>query len=281
VCGDTSELTRHHNKKIFIAKSYIFLIFALIIDNVNANSENRHLKNSPKEDAPFQSEKSVIGIVDNPSSIGLSYFMENLIKQLRYPEQNLIGQRFGRLLVVELVDIFSYQYQYARKRITQKWKCVCDCGNEKIANTFYLKYRKSEVKSCGCYGKEMHLKRWRKFTPNAALNQVVFDYKTGAKVRGLEFNLTHEEAEAFFIANCYYCNIEPFCIKKSGKHEFVYNGIDRIDNDKGYDKDNMVTCCKLCNVAKHAMSYEDFIKWISRLANNLIKNKIILLDENI
>jgi hypothetical protein len=29
--------------------------------------------------------------------------------------------------------------------------------------------------------------------------------------------------------------------------EWVYNGIDRVDNNKQYIKENLVSCCKKCN----------------------------------
>ena len=56
----------------------IFLIFVSVIINTNAKSENTYLKYSPREDATFRAEKSVIGIGDNPSSIGLFYFMKTI-----------------------------------------------------------------------------------------------------------------------------------------------------------------------------------------------------------
>lgn len=45
------------------------------------------------------------------------------------------GQRFGRLVAVEYVH-------------SKKYKCICDCGKEKIANTVSLVY--GHTRSCGC-----------------------------------------------------------------------------------------------------------------------------------
>ena len=60
---------------------------------------------------------------------------------------NLIGQRFGKLVVLEQTD----------KRINNNivWKCKCDCGGYKEVYTSLLTQNK--VKSCGClisYGEE-------------------------------------------------------------------------------------------------------------------------------
>jgi hypothetical protein len=60
---------------------------------------------------------------------------------------DLTGQRFGRLVVLE----DSGERLGVRKVIG--WKCVCDCGNEKIINGFSLKT--GSTKSCGCLNIEL------------------------------------------------------------------------------------------------------------------------------
>jgi hypothetical protein len=52
---------------------------------------------------------------------------------------NLMGQRFGKLVVIESAG--------SHNRKTW-WKCKCDCGNEKIVDTGSL--RSGNTKSCGC-----------------------------------------------------------------------------------------------------------------------------------
>ncbi len=61
--------------------------------------------------------------------------------------ENLINMRFGRLLVVS----FSHSNKHAY------WKCLCDCGNEKVIRASHLK-DKTTV-SCGCYARENAAKR--------------------------------------------------------------------------------------------------------------------------
>lgn len=180
-------------------------------------------------------------------------------------KQNLIGRKFGKLLVIDLVKLDESP---KRKHI---WKTICDCGVEKITNSYCLKYKKTT--SCGCYQKEMFLKSSIKHTNDIALNGLVYEYKIGAKRRNLEFELTHEQVKKISSENCYYCNTPPFCIKKVNKHSITYNGIDRIDNKKGYTMDNVVTCCKICNTAKHDLSYIDFINWVMKISENLKTKK--------
>lgn len=62
---------------------------------------------------------------------------------------NLIGKRFGRLLVVKRVsDIGISPVLY---------ECICDCGNIHVVRANSL--RNGETKSCGCYNKELLIKR--------------------------------------------------------------------------------------------------------------------------
>lgn len=183
------------------------------------------------------------------------------------PNQNLIGRKFGRLSVIDIVEIDN-----TRNR-NHTWKTMCDCGVEKITNSYCLKYEKT--KSCGCFQKEQFLKKCNIYTKNIALNALVYEYKTGAKKRNLVCDLTHEEFETLFAQKCYYCNSEPFCVKKSNKHSIIYNGVDRVNNNDGYTINNVVSCCKYCNVAKHDTTFEDFLSWVKRLSDTLKDKKLI------
>lgn len=62
--------------------------------------------------------------------------------------KSLVGQRFGRLVVIERLPNSS------------KWKCLCDCGNTIITNTNHL--NSGHTQSCGCLQKdrasEIHFK---------------------------------------------------------------------------------------------------------------------------
>lgn len=75
---------------------------------------------------------------------------------------------------------------------------------------------------------------------------------------------------------CYYCGRAPFRVYNVGNSKshytsdyqkwngnFVYNGVDRIDNTKPHTTDNLVTCCWHCNRAKATMTAQEFIEWIT------------------
>lgn len=62
---------------------------------------------------------------------------------------NLVGQRFGRLLVKSRAPYQKYKGPL--------WRCLCDCGSEIITTTGNLKF--GRARSCGCLQKEVTSKR--------------------------------------------------------------------------------------------------------------------------
>lgn len=61
--------------------------------------------------------------------------------------KDLVGQKFGRLTVIEATD--------ERRHNSVVWKCQCDCGNITYATTEGL--RTGGNVSCGCYNKSREL----------------------------------------------------------------------------------------------------------------------------
>lgn len=80
------------------------------------------------------------------------------------------------------------------------------------------------------------------------------------------FELTLEHAFDLYSSNCYYCNREPSNVYTHGginKFKVYYNGIDRINNNLGYQKTNVVSCCFKCNRAKMNLDQKEFYTLIS------------------
>ena len=50
---------------------------------------------------------------------------------------------------------------------------------------------------------------------------------------------------------------------------FYYNGIDRIDSNKDYTVDNVVSCCSECNYMKRTSSVNDFYSQVKRIYEHL------------
>lgn len=166
---------------------------------------------------------------------------------------DLIGQRFGKLVVIERAikpDRLKSRGIY--------WQCICDCGNKKVIITSALVSGKT--KSCGCL-----IGKWSKEIGLASFNATYNDYIYSSKEREIDFFITKEEFKMLTSKNCYYCERPPSSHrtkKETYNGDYIYNGLDRVDNSKPYILDNVVPCCKICNYAKGNMSVDEFFKWI-------------------
>ena len=180
---------------------------------------------------------------------------------------DITGRRFGRLVVI------SRSYPNGKDRAT-RWLCQCDCGKEKIILRGSLK--SGSTKSCGCLQIE-HIRRVGKKKLDygvASMRYILCNYKLRAKAGGNEYNLTEEQFKEITQKDCYYCGSPPSNMKKSSRGsngEYVYNGIDRANNDLGYTIDNVVPCCITCNMAKSNKTLQEFKDWIKKVYNNMEK----------
>ena len=93
----------------------------------------------------------------------------------------------------------------------------------------------------------------------------LYEYKSGAKKRNIEFKLSEDKTFELFNKKCFYCN------------DFnEINGIDRVDSTKCYEIDNCVSCCKQCNFMKNDTKQDKFIKLCEHIAtfNKLYDGKL-------
>ena len=111
----------------------------------------------------------------------------------------------------------------------------------------------------------------RRTDDNYIIESAIYDFKTKAENRGLSWNLTFEQVKNLITKNCHYCSSKPFSKrfkKMPWNSEILINGIDRKNNLLGYEIENCVPCCGICNRAKSSMSYENFIEYINRIRGN-------------
>jgi hypothetical protein len=179
--------------------------------------------------------------------------------------KNLTGQKFGKLTAIEPTK------QKRDRHII--WKCLCDCG--KI--TYIRSMSFGRIKSCGCLIKENNHERFSLPNGDACRNSLYNNYKRGAIKRNLSFELTKEEFRNLTKQSCYYCGSEPNQEYKqpNTNGNYIYNGIDRTDNTKGYILDNCVPCCGKCNRAKDIMTLEEFYNWIGLIYDKRQRTKSV------
>jgi len=99
----------------------------------------------------------------------------------------------------------------------------------------------------------------------------LYECKKGALNRKYSWNLEDDYAIGLMKNQCYYCFDNN-----------IINGIDRVDNNRGYEKDNCVTCCFQCNNMKGIKNKDEFfsicehIATYQKLYNGKLNNKLFI-----
>lgn len=174
---------------------------------------------------------------------------------------SMLGKTFGRLVVLKQVE----PYISPRGQRHAAWKCRCNCGTEKTVVGARL--RSGNTISCGCNKREhppINILPLGHSLRNATLS----NYRLRARKMGLAWDLTEAHFDKLTQASCHYCGAPPknTAYRNSLNGKFIYNGIDRKDNSKGYVVDNVVPCCGICNKMKLTMSADDFLAHVRRIA---------------
>ena len=175
------------------------------------------------------------------------------------PKSNRIGQRYGRLTVVEDLGV---QVKEGHRRARHFWLCKCDCGGTAKRTSDNLAPK--ALVSCGCVSKEG---LFRRLAPGkAAVNAIYHQYRQSAQHKDLCFTLSLEQFKSITAQLCHYCDAPPARIWKTPTGFVVVNGIDRKDNALGYTPLNSLPRCADCNYLKSDRSYESFLDKIKNIA---------------
>lgn len=170
--------------------------------------------------------------------------------------EDYTGKRFGFLVAVREAGRDQNKKIY--------WEFRCDCGATHIAQ--HASVVKYEGSSCGC--------QYRRAPGESAGHNRYILYRNEARKRGLPFELTEAQFLVLAKQSCHYCGVAPMQVhaplnakgRPNYHGEFVYNGIDRVDNDLGYFWENCVPCCGVCNEAKRGKPHSQFVAWLARIA---------------
>lgn len=99
--------------------------------------------------------------------------------------------------------------------------------------------------------------------------------RNSANTRNIKVDLNSEEYKALLSLGCQYCGVNLSDVGGSS--------LDRLDSSKPYISENVVPCCKRCNVAKNDMNMGEFIEWITRVHNKVaadMENVAKMLENN-
>jgi hypothetical protein len=180
------------------------------------------------------------------------------------PLIDLTGRQIGRWTVLRR----TYGTQVM-------WECRCSCGVEKTVFANSLLYGKS--RSCGCLRDEV-VRKPRMADKFRGLSRIRGSLRFRAKEIGVSCTLSNAMIDALSLRPCYYCGSEPVSkrlIQRTlkGLSCYIavggYNGIDRVDNSKGYTPENCVSCCWSCNNLKGNLTSSDFIDRATKIIAGL------------
>jgi len=156
------------------------------------------------------------------------------------------------------------------------------CKQEKELSEFYGKSNMSWCKVCHSNyvlqkRKENPEKCWNYYRATISEPNLIFNRKkANAKSYGISFTLSKEEFIRWYKGKellCHYCGIRPEDFPKTGDRTLLRRvnlGLDRKDNDKGYEMSNIVLCCDRCNLIKSRFFTYSEMKFIG---NRFVRRK--------
>lgn len=118
----------------------------------------------------------------------------------------------------------------------QTQEIMCACGSKAVAKGLCKRHYSKEWQRSH-NGVINARNRMRKINPKYRL----MEGKSKAKRRGLSWNLSLEQYAQLVNQPCTYCNEKKI---ERGV------GLDRIDNSKGYEIENVLPCCSNCNYTR-------------------------------
>lgn len=150
--------------------------------------------------------------------------------------KDLTGKKVNRLTFIKYV---GWKLSMNGKYKTYYWECKCDCGQMKI--TIANSVLQNSVKSCGCLYSEVSGTHSRKHGANKR-KVMEPEYYTWLAMKQRCFNPNNKMyrnygARGITVCDSWRHDYVAF-LRDMGKRPSSGHSIDRIDNDKGYSKNN-------------------------------------------
>jgi len=186
--------------------------------------------------------------------------------------KDLTGMKFGKLTALYTLPKVVGEHR--------NWVCQCECGKQ--TTMFGYNLTNGHSHSCGCARLEtsrnnIKIAHAKAVKTGSAFRHVLARYKYSAKRRGIPWELTERQFRVLTSLPCHYTGELPSnrSVAQSGE-VYIYSGVDRVDNEKGYTLENCVPCCGAINVMKNSMTKEEFIELCSKVAERFSKCQVQL-----
>jgi hypothetical protein len=157
-----------------------------------------------------------------------------------------VGSKINGLTVLRLVMGTKGTHPMAH--------CMCECGKTTWFRQTDLR-RSLKTNCVSCVRSNAWVGRERAKPHEKFLCIKESEYKCNARSRKIHWHLDRSTFRQLFESACVYCGLKPA------------NGIDRFDNNKGYNLKNAKPCCSQCNFAKRMQTADEFYEWIDRLTS--------------
>jgi hypothetical protein len=172
-----------------------------------------------------------------------------------YHEESRECINCGKTWIVEVKNNASHS--------RTKYFC-CDC-NEKLSNK--EKTQILRLKLEGFHEKEKAQRR-ASYKRNH-IHNIVANARERALAYGYEFDI--QDSDIVIPERCPLLNV-PFILGEKGNYEYTPT-IDRIDNSKGYTKDNIWIITKKANAMKNSASFEELNTFCTNILRYSLNNR--------
>lgn len=164
---------------------------------------------------------------------------------------NLIGKRFGRLVVIE---------ETMERRVwnLREWTCLCDCG--KIKSIITISLTRGATTSCGCYHSE-RLKKDKTTHGHAKDGKRSLEYRVWAGMKSRCYNpkvkcFHNYGGRGIKVCDRWLNSFENF-LEDMGERPSVLHSLDRFPDENGnYEPSN----CRWATIAEQARG-KRYNKW--------------------
>mgnify|MGYP003147347605 CR=1 FL=1 len=178
------------------------------------------------------------------------------------------------------LDVSPYRECKTIANSTDVKVCV-QCGKVQPLKDYHYEERKGRKSSYSYYRnrcrKCIHVIRRERYTasPQSFLRRSWVQLRSARKRQGHTVFMSFEDILTIFRKQKGKCALTGLLMTNNlvdGNTSWSDNqtniSIDRKDNSKGYEKNNIQLVCKRVNIAKHTLNNKEFITWCQRVTTN-------------